>query len=194
MAAGVVFGWPLLELHAWAPYYPFYLNSIGGGPRNIARYFGPDETSEFDSREVALRVRAMAPTSVKLATARPMSMTYYLKSCGRPDIQVVPLYDPLYVPRKGDLIVLEPSRRFLETERFFNLLEQSGMSHRQVQVGPITASTIYRFEPYLTRAAYEGTIPPDVRRSRAVVTSALEPTWANSDLPDSSKSFTRWRQ
>jgi hypothetical protein len=64
-------------------------------------------------------------------------MTYYLKTCGRTDLQVVPLYDPWYVPHEKDLIVLEPSRRFLETERFFNLLRQSGMSHREIQVGPL---------------------------------------------------------
>src|SRR5271156_261170 len=43
LAAVVLFGSPLLELHAWAPYYPFYLNAIGGGTRNITRYFAPDE-------------------------------------------------------------------------------------------------------------------------------------------------------
>jgi len=43
--------------------------------------------------------------------------------------------------------VLEPSRRFLETQRFFDLLPESGMPHREVRVGPVLASTIYLFEP-----------------------------------------------
>jgi hypothetical protein len=59
----------------------------------------------------------------------------------------VPLYDPHYAPRDGDLIVLEPSRRFFETQRYFDALGSSGMSHSEVRVGPVLASTIYLFDP-----------------------------------------------
>ena len=146
LTAVTLFGWPLVELHTWSPYYSFYLNSLGGGRGNIARYFAPDEVSEFDTREVAQQVCPSTPGAARLATARPMSMTYYLGSCGRSDIQVVPLYDSHYTPRDGDLIILEPSRRFFETQRFFDVLGDSGMSHREVRVGPVLASTIYAFD------------------------------------------------
>jgi hypothetical protein len=145
-AAVILIGWPLAELQAWAPYYSFYLNSIGGGGRNITRYFAPDEVSEFDTREVAQQVCPLASDRATIATARPMSMAYYLKACGRPDLQVVPLYDAQYVPQGGDLIVLEPSRRFFETQRYFDALKGSGMSHSDVRVGPVLASTIYLFD------------------------------------------------
>ena len=145
-AALILIGWPLLEVQAWMPYYSFYLNSIGGGARNMARYFGPDEVSEFDTREVAQQVCPFAPVAARLATARPMSMAYYITNCGRADIQIVPLYDPQYVPRDGDLIILEPSRRFFETQRFFDALTESHVSHSEVHVGPVCASTIYRFD------------------------------------------------
>ena len=147
-AAVILFGWPLLELEGWAPFYSFYLNSIGGGTRNVTRYFAPDEVSEFDTREVAQEVCPFALRGSKLATARPMSMAYYLEACGRTDMNVVSLYDPHYVPQDGDLIVLEPSRRFFETQRFFDILGNSGMSHSDVRVGPVLASTIYRFDHF----------------------------------------------
>jgi hypothetical protein len=143
LTAAILFAPPLLELHAWSPYYSFYLNSIGGGQKNIARYFGQDEVSEFDTREVAQQVCSSAHAGARLATARPMSMTYYVENCGRTDIEVVPLYDRHYVPREGDMIVLEPSRRFFETQRYFDALETSGMPRREVRVGPVLASTIY---------------------------------------------------
>jgi len=73
-------------------------------------------------------------------------MTYYVENCGRTDIQVVPLYDRHYVPRNRDVIILEPSRRFFETQRFFDALEKSDMSRREVRVGPVLASTIYLFD------------------------------------------------
>ena len=146
LAVVMLFAWPLFELQGWSLYYPFYLNSIGGGKTNIAHYFAPDEVSEFDTREVAQQVCPGAAPGARLATARPMSMGYYLESCGRSDIQVVPLYDAHYAPKEGDLIILEPSRRFFETQRFFDVLAQSGMSHREVQVGPIVASTIYQLD------------------------------------------------
>jgi hypothetical protein len=146
-AAVILIGWPLAELQAWAPYYSFYLNLIGGGTRNITRYFSPDEVSEFDTREVAQKVCPFAPAAATVATARPMSMAYYLQACGRTDIQIVPLYDTHYAPRDGDLIVLEPSRRFFETQRFFDALGNSGMPHSEIRVGPVLASTIYLFDP-----------------------------------------------
>jgi hypothetical protein len=146
LAAATLFGLPLVQLHAWSPYSSFYLNSIGGGQKNIARYFGQDEVSEFDTREVVQQVCSSANVGARLATARPMSMTYYIENCSRTDIQVVPLYDRHYVPREGDMIVLEPSRRFFETQKFFDELGRSGMSRREVRVGPLLASTIYLFD------------------------------------------------
>ena len=145
-AALILIGWPVLELQAWMPYYSFYLNSIGGGTRNITRYFAPDEVSEFDTREVAQQVCPSAPVATRLATARPMSMAYYIETCGRSDIQIVPLYDARYAPRNGDLVILEPSRRFFETQRYFDALTRSGMSHTDIRVGPVLASTIYLFD------------------------------------------------
>ncbi len=145
--AMILLSWPVVELHSWTPYYSFYLNSIGGGTSKVARYFAPDEVSEFDTREVAHQVCPTAPPAARLATARPMSMAYYLGSCGRADIQVVPLYDKDFVPHKGDLVVLEPSRRFLETQKYFDLMTESAMPHQRVRVGPLIASTIYEFDP-----------------------------------------------
>ena len=147
LAAVILLGWPFLELQAWAPYYSFYLNSIGGEKQNIARYFAMDEVSEFDTREVAQNLCPFAPPAATVATARPMSMAYYLQVCGRADLQIVPLYDTHYAPRDGDLIVLEPSRRFFETQRFFDALENSAMPHSEIRVGPVLASTIYLFDP-----------------------------------------------
>src|SRR5262249_48740471 len=83
LGAATLFALPLLELHTWSPYDSFYLNSVGGGQKNIARYFGQDEVSEFDTREVARKVCSTAPADTRLATARPMSMTYYVENCGR---------------------------------------------------------------------------------------------------------------
>ena len=146
-AAVILLGWPLLQLQSWAPYYSFYLNSIGGDRQNVTRYFAPDEVSEFDTREVAQKVCPFAPVATTVATARPMSMAYYLQACGRADLQIVPLYDTHYAPRDGDLIVLEPSRRFFETQRFFDALGNSGMPHSDIRVGPVVGSTIYLFDP-----------------------------------------------
>jgi hypothetical protein len=146
-AAVILLGLPLLELQSWAPFYSFYLNSIGGEKQNITRYFAMDEVSEFDTREVAQKVCPFAPAAATVATARPMSMAYYLQACGRADLHIVPLYDTHYAPRDGDLIVLEPSRRFFETQRFFDALGNSGMLHSEIRVGPVLASTIYLFDP-----------------------------------------------
>jgi len=172
----IVIGWPLLELHAWMPYYSFYLNSIGGGARNITRYFAPDEVSEFDTRQVAQQVCPSAPVTTRVATARPMSMAYYFRTCGRGDIQIVALYDPHYVPRDGDLIVLEPSRRFFETQRFFDTLTRSRVSRSEVHVGPVCASTIYRFDTSVPEpsGAQQDAALTELRRARTRFDSNLQ--------------------
>jgi len=165
LAAAILLALPLLELRAWSSFYSFYLNSIGGGQKNTARYFGQDEVSEFDAREVAQQVCSSADAGTRLATARPMTMTYYVEHCNRSDIEVVPLYDPHYQPREGDVIVLEPSRRFFETQKFFDALERSGMPRREVRVGPVTASTIYRFDSSKPRAGQEQWTLTQLRKS-----------------------------
>ena len=166
LAAAILLALPLLELHAWSPYTSFYLNSIGGGQKNIARYFGQDEVSEFDTREVVQQVCSGPTVGTRLATARPMSMGYYIGNCSRTDVQVVPLYDRHYVPREGDIIVLEPSRRFFETQKFFDALAKSDLSRSEVRVGPVLASTIYLFnssKPQTT--AQEQWILAELRKS-----------------------------
>jgi hypothetical protein len=181
LAAATLFALPLLELHAWSPYYSFYLNSFGGGQKNIARYFGQDEVSEFDTREVAQQVCSSEDAGARLATARPMSMTYYVENCGRTHIEVVPLYDRHYVPRDGDMIVLEPSRRFFETQRYFDALENSGMSRREVRVGPVLASTIYLFDssPPQTSGQEQRTLTQLRESPSELVTNTYKPDVAN---------------
>src|SRR5258708_30020947 len=46
LAAGTLFALPLVALHPLSPYYSFFLNLIGGGQKNIARYFWQDAVSE----------------------------------------------------------------------------------------------------------------------------------------------------
>ena len=136
----------LIDVQQWSPFYSFYMNPIGGGRQDISRYFAPDETSEFDTREVAERVCQFAPEKVTVATARPMSMSHYLEACAGRELDVAPLYDAHYLPRNGDLVVLEPSRRFFETQRYFDVLRNSDMAYDDVRVGPVRASTIYVFD------------------------------------------------
>jgi hypothetical protein len=188
-AALILTAWPLAELQAWAPYYSFYLNSIGGGQRNITRYFAPDEVSELDTREVAQRICPSAPYGATLATARPMSMAYYIKACGRADLQIVPLYDPHYEPRDGDRIVLEPSRRFFETQCYFDALKTSGMSHRDVRVGPVLASTIYLFDSSVARDVQEHLTLSQLRDAppRFDVHAQEHDATSSGDFPQSSR-------
>jgi hypothetical protein len=141
------------------------------------RYFAPDEVSEFDTREVAQQVCPLAPSGTKIATARPMSMTYYLDACGRNDLEIVPLYDPHYTPRDGDLIVLEPSRRFFETQRYFDTLKRSVMSHSDVRVGPVLASTIYLFDPSVAE-------PKDAQEHLTLTQLRGAPPRLDADAPE----------
>ena len=116
-------------------------------------------------------------------------MTHYLEGCGRSDIRIIPLFDPLYAPRQGDLIVLEPSRRFVETQRFFDAIEQSGMSNHEIHVGPVLASTIYKFDSSMAK---ENSVQENVMLSQ----SRKQQTSLNTKVPNSDwasvQSFSFW--
>lgn len=146
LASVLFISWTYLDLRLWEPYYSLYLNDLGGGPAKIAQYFSPDEISELDARETAALVRQSAPFGARLATSKPQSMTYYLERNGRNDIHVIPLYDREYAPADGDLILVEDSRRYFETDRLLELLRSSRMAHEDVKVGPVLATSIYRFQ------------------------------------------------
>jgi len=143
LATVVVVGCACLELSFWDPYYSLYLNALGGGASRSAQYFSPDEISELDARETAEVVSRSAPLGARLATSKPKSMTYYLESGGRKDIQVIPLYDRDYTPQYGDLVLAEDSRRYFETARLLDWLRSSELPREGVRVGPVLATTIY---------------------------------------------------
>lgn len=138
--------WTAMQLRSWEPYYSLYLNTLGGGSNRIAHYFTPDEISELDARQTAAVVCESAPMGGRLATSKPLSMNYYLKRCGRNDIQVLRLYDHRYTPEEGDLILREDSRRFFETRDLLDFLSSSEMPHQDVRVGPVVATSIYSFQ------------------------------------------------
>jgi hypothetical protein len=75
-----------------------------------------------------------------------MSVAFYLEQLGRKDIRIQPLYDVNYVPRPNDLILLQDSRRYFETQDLFCLLKHSSMPYTDIYVGGLLTSQIYRFE------------------------------------------------
>ena len=135
-----------MQLRSWEPYYSLYLNTLGGGSNRIAHYFSPDEISELDARQTAAAVCESAPSGGRLATSKPLTMNYYLKRCGRNDIQVLRLYEPGYMPEPGDLILHEDSRRYFETRNLLDSLRSSEMPHQDIRVGPVVATSIYSFQ------------------------------------------------
>ena len=79
------------------------------------------------------------------------------------------------------MIILEPSRRFFETQKFFYALEKSGMSRREVRVGPVLASTIYFFDSSTpqTPGPEEWTVSQLRRLPSALETNTQKPDFAN---------------
>jgi hypothetical protein len=117
-------------------------------------------------------------------------MAFYMRSCGRPDIKIVPLYDALYTPQEGDVIVLEGSRRFFETQGFFDLLSKSEMPRREVQVGPISASTIYLFQP--SALARKDGREPTIARAHIQTRAASQLLTTNINTARLHAAFPTW--
>ena len=145
LASLVFFAWPAAEIFAWAPFYPLYLNQLGGGRANVARFFPHDELYDLGVREAVEYTCRVAPRGAVLAASNPNAVGYYLQRCARTDIHVGALFDPKYVVRPGDFLLIQESRRYFETEDLFRQLEHHGQPLAEVRVAGVVTSRIYRF-------------------------------------------------
>ena len=170
-AAGVLFIWPFGQALQWAPFDSLYLNELGGGRSNAARFFPHDEIYDLGTRQAVEAVAEQAPPNATLAVANPMSADYYVRRAGRTDIRVVPLYDANYVPRAGDFLLVQDARRYFETSGLHDLLNRAHMPYREIYQDNFQTAQLYCFE-------YCSPAPDPVLR--ATVVSAEEssyPRW-----------------
>jgi 4-amino-4-deoxy-L-arabinose transferase-like glycosyltransferase len=145
-AAGIALvAWPAAETVVWSPLYPLYLNSLGGGRSNMARIFPHDEVYDLGVREAVEFTCKVAPLGARLAVSNPLAVSYYLQKCGRGDILVGVMYDPRYLPRRGDFLLIQESRRYFETEDLFREVARTGRELREVGVEGVVTARIYRF-------------------------------------------------
>jgi hypothetical protein len=145
-ATGLLLVWPFSEALHWAPFDSLYLNALGGGRANAARFFSPDEIYDLGTREAVQTVAAEAPRGARLAASNPMTVNYYLRRLGRTDIQVVSLYKSDYVPRDGDFLLAQDARRYFETEGLHDLLNRAHMPYRDIFQGDVSTAQVYCFQ------------------------------------------------
>jgi len=136
---------PLAEAISWAPWYPLYLNPLGGGEKNVARFFPHDELYDLGLREALDYVCRVAPPGAAVASDNRAAVHYYLQRYGRADLRVMRLSDPQYVPRPGDFLLVQESRRYFETQDLFYLLARRGPPLKDVRVNGVLAVRVYRF-------------------------------------------------
>ncbi|HEX2715521.1 MAG TPA: hypothetical protein VHM88_25345, partial [Candidatus Acidoferrales bacterium] len=61
------------------------------------------------------------------------------------DVHVGELYDPKYVMRPGDFLLIQESRRYFETEDLFRQVQRHGHPLKVVTVAGAVTASIYRF-------------------------------------------------
>jgi hypothetical protein len=144
MVAALVF-WPLANAMAWAPYNRLYLNALGGGMANAGRLFPPDEVYDLGAREAAEYVCRVAPPGARVAASDPMGLGFYVRQFGREDLKVVPLFDPNYLFRPGDFLLVQDSRRYFETNGLIDLVEKTEKSVFVVRDDGLSVEKVYRF-------------------------------------------------
>jgi Dolichyl-phosphate-mannose-protein mannosyltransferase len=144
--AGVfLVAWPLANVAQWAPYERLYLNRLGGGRAAAGRYFPPDEVYDLGVRAAARYVARTAPRGAVLAGSDPMGLEYYATQLHRPDLRIVPLFDPNYVPHRGDYLLVQDSRRYYETSDLLDLLERRERPVETTRIDGVVTAEVYRF-------------------------------------------------
>jgi hypothetical protein len=136
--------WPAAEAVAWTPYCPLYVNQLGGGRANAAKFFPQDELYDLGLREAIEYVSQVALSGATIAVSNPVAVSYYLQRFGRTDIQVGELFDLHYVARPGDYILVQESRRYFETQELFYLLERRSPPLRGIVINDVLTVRIYR--------------------------------------------------
>ncbi len=137
--------WPAANALAWTPYNRLYLNAFGGGRKNVGRFFPPDEVYDLGVREADQYVARVAPHGAVVSASDPMGTRYYMHRFGRPDIRIVPLFDPDYEPRSGDYILVQASRRYFETSPLINLIRRTHHPLLRVRDDGLDVVEVYRF-------------------------------------------------
>jgi hypothetical protein len=136
---------PAQQTLASAPNYGLYLNALGGGRTNTAKFFPHDELYDLGVREAVEYVCATAPAGTTLAVSNPHAVGYYLGKCNRTDLHVGTLYDPRYILRPGDYLLIQESRRYFETDELYHLIEHRGRPLREIWVDGVVAVRVFRF-------------------------------------------------
>jgi Dolichyl-phosphate-mannose-protein mannosyltransferase/Alg9-like mannosyltransferase family len=145
LAGLVLVAWPMADVAKWAPHERLFLNAFGGGRANVGRYFPPDEVYDLGVREAVEYVCRAAPQGAVLAGSDPMGLRFYVTLLGRPDLRLVPLFDPNYVPRSGDFLLVQDSRRYYETDGVIDLIERHWRPGETVRIDRLVAAQVYRF-------------------------------------------------
>jgi 4-amino-4-deoxy-L-arabinose transferase-like glycosyltransferase len=143
--------WPLANAMAWAPYNRLYLNALGGGMADAGRLFPPDEVYDLGAREAAEYVCRVAPRGARVAASDPMGLGFYTHQLGRDDLKVVPFFDPNYLPRPGDFLLVQDSRRYFETDGLIDLVEKTEGPAFVVRDDGLSVEKVYRFTERLGR-------------------------------------------
>ena len=144
-AAAVLLVWPLSETLQWAPYYSLYLNALGGGKANVARFFPHDEIYDMGTQQAVRAVAEEAPPGATLAAGNPTAARFYLEEAGRTDVRLVPIYDVSYVPHSGDFLIVQKARLYFETYGLYDLVERAHMPYRDIRDGGFTTAQVYCF-------------------------------------------------
>lgn len=144
-AAVVFVFWPAGESLASSPYFTLYLNEAAGGQQNSGKFFAPDEIDDLGIRETVQYICKSAPSGAVLAVNNPGLVQYYLTEFHRGDIHLEAFYDPHYIMRAGDLVVLQESRRYFETEDLSAQLKHHGQLLQEIKLRGVLAASVYRY-------------------------------------------------
>jgi hypothetical protein len=144
MAAVFFLVWPVAETISWTPRFGLYLNLLGGGRTNAARFFPPDELYDAGLREALAYTCQTAPPGTTIAVTNQVASDYYLGRCGRKDLRLGWLFDAAYSIRPGDYVIIQESRRYFETDQVFRLVERHGLLLKTISVDDIRLATVYR--------------------------------------------------
>lgn len=138
---------PILSIIHINPYYMLYVNIIGGGDKNQAKYFPHDEVYDAGMREAVEYIVTNSPLNSIIVSDSTEVVRFYAHKYNRQDLISLPISKSQFQqhcePSNSLYIIDQKGRRYFENEKCFDYLYEHQYPIFRVWIRNVNTTNVY---------------------------------------------------
>lgn len=138
---------PILSIINIYPYYMLYVNIIGGGDKNQAKYFPHDEVYDAGMREAIEYIATNAPLNGTIISDATEVVRFYAHKYNRQDLISLPISKSEFQhhcePSDSLYIIEQKGRRYFENEKCLDYVYQHYNPIFRVWISNVNTTNVY---------------------------------------------------